>query len=127
MSFDYLRRPEDIIRRSFETISEEVDFSGIPEDLRPVAMRLVHACALPGIVPDLVWCGNVAMAGIAALESDAPILCDAQMVVHGIDVSHLTAGNEVICTLQARRSGALARSSLLGPRFSYGGTAVGGR
>ena len=101
MSFDYLRRPEDIIRRSFETIGEEVDFSGIPEDLRPVAMRLVHACALPGIVADLVWCGNVAVAGIAALESDAPILCDAQLVVHGIDVSHLTAGNEVICTLRA--------------------------
>ena len=32
---------EDITRRSFETIGEEVDFSGLPESLRPVAMRLV--------------------------------------------------------------------------------------
>jgi precorrin-8X/cobalt-precorrin-8 methylmutase len=117
MSFDYLRRPEDIIRRSFETIGEEVDFSGIPEDLRPVAMRLVHACALPGIVPDLAWCGNVAAAGIAALESAAPILCDAQMVAHGIDASYLTAGNEVICTLQApgvaerAKAGGITRSA----------------
>ncbi len=100
MSFDYLRRPEDITRRSFETIGEEVDFSAIPESLRPVAMRLVHACALPGIVPDLAWYGDVAAAGKAALESGAPILCDAQMVAHGIDASCLTAGNEVICTLR---------------------------
>ncbi|MBL6936018.1 MAG: precorrin-8X methylmutase [Alphaproteobacteria bacterium] len=112
MSFDYLRRPEDITRRSFETIGEEVDFSGLPESLRPVAMRLVHACALPNIVPDLAWCGDVAAVGIAALESGAPILCDASMVAQGIDATRLNAGNEVICTL--RESGVAERAKAAG-------------
>ena len=117
MNFDYLRRPEDITRRSFEIIGEEVDFSGIPESLRPVAMRLVHACALPDIALDLVWCGDVAAAGIGALESGAPILCDASMVVQGIDGSRLTAGNEVICTLledgveERAKAGGITRSA----------------
>lgn len=110
MSFDYLRHPEDITRRSFKTIGEEVDFSGIPESLRPVAMRLVHACALPDIVPDLAWSGDAVAAGIAALESGAPILCDARMVAQGIDASRLTVGNEVICTLRAPGVAERARS-----------------
>ena len=100
MNFDYLRRPEDITRRSFEIIGEEVDFSGIPESLRPVAMRLVHACALPDIALDLVWCGDVAAVGMGALGSGASILCDTSMVAQGIDSLRLTTGNEVICTLR---------------------------
>ena len=110
MNFDYLRHPEDITRRSFEIIGEEVDFSGIPESLRPVAMRLVHACALPDIVLDLVWCGDVAAAGMGALESGASILCDASMVAQGIDSLRLTAGNEVICTLREDGVGERAKA-----------------
>jgi precorrin-8X/cobalt-precorrin-8 methylmutase len=34
-----------------------------------------------------------------ALAAGAPILCDAEMVAHGITRARLPAGNEVICTL----------------------------
>ncbi len=36
---------------------------------------------------------------VAALRSGAPILCDAQMVAHGVTRSRLPAANQVICTL----------------------------
>ncbi len=44
----------------------------------------------------------------AALADGAPILCDAQMVAHGVTRARLPAHNEVICTLQAPDVPALA-------------------
>ena len=43
-----------------------------------------------------------------ALAAGAPILCDAEMVAHGITRARLPAGNEVICTLNDPRVPALA-------------------
>jgi precorrin-8X/cobalt-precorrin-8 methylmutase len=45
-----------------------------------------------------------------ALLAGAPILCDAQMVAHGITRSRLPAGNEVICTLSDPRVPELAET-----------------
>ena len=53
--YDYLRSPEAIYRRSFELIAAETDLSGLPAELHSIAMRLVHACAMPDIVDDLAW------------------------------------------------------------------------
>ena len=47
--------------------------------------------------------------GRAALLTGAPILCDAQMVAHGITRRRLPAGNEVICTLSDPQVPALAQ------------------
>jgi precorrin-8X/cobalt-precorrin-8 methylmutase len=43
-----------------------------------------------------------------ALADGAPILCDAEMVAHGITRARLPADNEVICTLRDARVPALA-------------------
>lgn len=100
MSFDYLREPNEITKRSFETILDKVDFTRIPEDLLSVAVRLVHACAIPEITNDISWSEGAAMAGEAALKAGAPILCDSEMVAHGIILSRLPAGNEIVCALR---------------------------
>src|SRR5262249_26482308 len=36
----------------------------------------------------------------AALAAGAPILCDAEMVAHGVTRARLPASNEVVCTLR---------------------------
>ena len=59
--FDYLRDPQEITRRSFECLRAECDLSAIPEALEPVALRLVHACAMPEILADLAWDGKPAV------------------------------------------------------------------
>ncbi|MFX4509028.1 precorrin-8X methylmutase, partial [Acinetobacter baumannii] len=46
----------------------------------------------------------------AALNSGAPILCDANMVAAGITRRRLPADNEVLCTLSDPRVPDLARS-----------------
>lgn len=96
---DYVRDAAEIYRQSVAAIRREVDIDALPVDLRPVALRLVHACGMPEIVADLVASPEAARRGIAALNDGAPVLADAEMVAHGIDRARLPRGNQVICTL----------------------------
>ena len=74
VTYDYLRDPGEITRRSFELVRAETDLSALPPDLAGVAVRLVHACGLPEIVGRLVWGGQVARAArfqvIRIVQSD---------------------------------------------------------
>ncbi len=49
----WLRDPDEIYARSFATIRAEADLSGIPPELEDVVVRMVHACGMPDIVPDI--------------------------------------------------------------------------
>ena len=44
-----------------------------------------------------------------ALLAGAPILCDAEMVAHGVTRARLPAGNEVICTLRDPQTAEIAK------------------
>src|SRR5207302_4113301 len=57
----------------------------------------------------IVFGGGLAAAGRAALAGGAPILCDAEMVAHGVTRARLPARNEVVCTLNDPRVPALAQ------------------
>lgn len=98
-SYDYLRDPDEIYRRSFATIRNEVDLSAVPPDLEPLLVRMIHAAGDPGVGADLAWTPGVATAGRRALAAGAPILVDAEMVAAGIIRARLPAGNTVLCTL----------------------------
>jgi precorrin-8X/cobalt-precorrin-8 methylmutase len=109
MPYEYLRDPVAIYRRSFELIREEGDFSRLPKELHPLAMRLVHAVADPSILADLIWSEGAVDAGRRALGRGAPVLVDAQMVAHGIIRARLPAGNAVTCLLDDPAVLALSR------------------
>ncbi len=97
--FDYVRDPAEIYRRSFAAIEAEADLSPFAGRDRRLAARLIHACGMPDITAALVFRGEPAKAGRAALMAGAPILADAEMVAHGVIASRLPATNEIICTL----------------------------
>ena len=109
--FDYLRDPDEIYRRSFTAVRAATDLSGLAPDMESLALRLVHACAMPEIVADLVHSDGAASAGRAALAAGAPILVDAAMVAAGIARSRLPAGNRVLCTLDAPGVAAAAKAA----------------
>jgi len=98
-TFDYIRDPAAITRRSFEIVRAETDVSRLPANLAPIAYRLVHACGMPEIVGDLAWDGDVAARGRAALAAGAPILADCEMLASGITRARLPAENRILCTL----------------------------
>ncbi len=110
IALEYLRDPDAIYARSFELVRAHTHLARLPEPLREVALRLVHACGMPDVVDDLDWCGDVVARGRAALDAGAPVLADCQMVVHGIIASRLPAANRVLCTLDDPRVPAMARA-----------------
>ncbi len=95
----YLTDPQAIYDKSFAMVRAEADFSSLPEQLHPIAVRLIHSCGMTDLPADLAWGGDPVAVGRAALSAGAPILVDAMMVKHGIIATALPAHNEIICTL----------------------------
>ncbi|CAM4229091.1 precorrin-8X methylmutase [Palleronia rufa] len=88
-----------IYRQSFATIRAEADLTRFDADAEPVVVRMIHAAGMVGLERDVRMSPDFVPAARAALESGAPILCDARMVSEGITRPRLPAGNAVICTL----------------------------
>ncbi|MDE1150187.1 MAG: precorrin-8X methylmutase [Azospirillaceae bacterium] len=98
-AYDYIRDGAAIYAKSFAIIRAEARLDHLPEDLRPVAVRIIHAAGLVETSEHLLFSADVGTAARAALRAGAPILCDAQMVAHGVTRARLPADNPVICTL----------------------------
>jgi precorrin isomerase len=97
---DWLRDPAEIYRRSFATIRAEAELDRLPEPVRPLAVRMIHACGMTDLVADLRSDGDPAGAVRTALAGRAPVLVDARMVAAGILARHLPDGVEVHCGLE---------------------------
>ncbi|MFD1627407.1 precorrin-8X methylmutase [Azospirillum griseum] len=106
--YDYIRDGAAIYRQSFATIRAEADLSGLPDDLKPVAVRVIHACGMVDAAKDLMFSADVGIAARRALRAGAAILCDSEMVAHGVTRARLPADNPVICTLRDPSVPALA-------------------
>jgi len=98
--FDYVRDGNAIYQRSFAIIREEADLGRFSSDEAEVAVRMIHACGLVEAAFAIDFAADLVRAARAALNAGAPILCDAEMVAHGVTRARLPAGNEVICTLR---------------------------
>jgi precorrin-8X/cobalt-precorrin-8 methylmutase len=109
VSRDYIRDGAAIYAQSFATIRNEADLSGLGDVEARIAVRIIHACGMVEIVRDLRFSPDFARSARAALLAGAPILCDSQMVAHGVTRARLPAGNDVICTLNDPETPALAR------------------
>ncbi|WP_245409781.1 precorrin-8X methylmutase [Pararhizobium haloflavum] len=97
--FNYVRDPTAIYQQSFAAIEAEADLSQFSNGMRSVAVRLIHACGMIDLVDDLVFSSNAAAVGRSALGAGAPVLCDVEMVRHGIIGRLLPAQNDVLCLL----------------------------
>lgn len=96
---DYLRDGAAIYRQSFATIRAESDLSAFAPDVAGVVVRMIHACGQTDLTDDVVATPGVVRAARTALESGAPILCDASMVAAGVTRRRLPADNDVRCHL----------------------------
>ena len=105
---DYLRDGSAIYRRSFAIIRAETDLSRFSEEEAEVVVRMVHACGSPEAARHVEFGHGLVAAARAALAAGAPILCDSEMVAHGVTRARLPAGNDVLCTLRDARVPALA-------------------
>jgi precorrin-8X/cobalt-precorrin-8 methylmutase len=105
---DYLRDGAAIYRQSFAIIRAEADLSRFSDAEADVAVRMLHACGVVETARNIVFSDGVVTAAREALHAGAAILCDSEMVSHGVTRARLPAGNAVICTLREPAVPALA-------------------
>jgi len=107
---DYIRVPEAIYERSFAIIREEVDLDAVPQSLRPVAVRLMHACGMTDLIDDLRYDEHVADAVVDALARGTTVFADCEMAASAIIARALPDGVSVRCTLNAPQVPELAKA-----------------
>ncbi len=105
---DYIRDGAAIYRQSFATIRTEADLARFTPLEERVAVRVIHACGMVEVAGDLEFSPGFASAAETALQAGAPILCDSEMVAHGITRARLPADNAVVCTLRAAETPEIA-------------------
>lgn len=98
-----IRDPAEIYRRSFAIIRAEADLDRFDGGAEAVVVRMIHACGMVDLADDIVVSPGFAGAVKAALAGGAPVICDAEMVRHGIITRLMPAGNEVLCLLNDPR------------------------
>jgi precorrin-8X/cobalt-precorrin-8 methylmutase len=104
----YLRDGAAIYERSFAIIREEADLSRFSAEEAAIAVRMIHASGQVSLAQSIHFAPGLATAAREALKRGAPILCDAEMVAHGVTRARLPANNEVICALRDPRVPELA-------------------
>jgi precorrin-8X/cobalt-precorrin-8 methylmutase len=107
----YLRDGAAIYERSFAIIRAEADLARFSAEEAEIVVRMIHACGVVEAAAHIVFGEDLVAAARRALAAGAPILCDAEMVAHGVTRARLPAGNAVICTLNDPRVAALAERS----------------
>jgi precorrin-8X/cobalt-precorrin-8 methylmutase len=107
-TLDYVRDGAAIYRQSFATIRAEAELGRFSALEERVAVRVIHACGLVEAAADLAFAPGFAATAQAALRAGAPILCDAEMVAHGVTRARLPAANPVICALRDPQTPELA-------------------
>lgn len=98
-ALSYIRDGAAIYKRSFAIIRAEANLVRFTPEQEKVAVRMIHACGMVELADDIEFSPDFVAAAKAALRAGAPILCDANMVAHGVTRARLPAGNPVVCTL----------------------------
>jgi precorrin-8X/cobalt-precorrin-8 methylmutase len=97
---DYLRDGAAIYERSFAIIRAEADLARFSAEEADIAVRMIHACGQVSAAEFIAFAPGLVAAARGALKRGAPILCDAEMVAHGVTRARLPANNDVISTLR---------------------------
>lgn len=93
-------RPEEIEKRSFEIITEELDLSNVSSEQLPIIKRVIHATADFEFSNTLIFHPDAIRTGIEAIKAGKDILTDVEMVKTGIIKRWLELfGGKVICNI----------------------------
>lgn len=80
----YIKDPHEIETQSFQKIRSLSDLDRFDTDQQQVAMRLIHTCGDPSIAKSIQFSDDAIESGLSAIKNGGEILCDVEMVKHGI-------------------------------------------
>ena len=112
MKLEYVL-PADIEKRSFEIIESELGGKVIPEEIKPVVMRVIHTTADLDYLDNLYFSDNAVQIALELISKGAVIVTDTNMAKSGINKAALARnGCECMCfmsdedvALTAKRNG----------------------
>ena len=78
------RVPHPIEQTSRGIVESRLEMSGWTPGAREVVTRVVHATGDPDLARTMVVAESAVQAGVSALASGAPVVCDVEMVVSGV-------------------------------------------
>ncbi len=84
ITFEYEKDPHAIEQESFKQIRRLTALDRFSDAEKQIVMRLVHTCGNPAIAEKADFSANAVQAGLDALQNKMPILCDVEMVRHGL-------------------------------------------
>lgn len=92
---EYIKKPEDIEKRSFEIITDELGekVSEFSEEELPVVKRVIHTTADFEYAELIKFLNNPISSGKRALENGCKIYCDTNMIVNGLSKTILKKYN----------------------------------
>jgi precorrin-8X/cobalt-precorrin-8 methylmutase len=102
----HLRDGTAIYERSFAIIRAEADLSRFSAEEADIAVRMIHACGAVEAAQNIVFGPDLVAAARGALAAGAPILCDAEMVAHGITRARLPAQRSDLYAARSAGAGA---------------------
>lgn len=92
--------PEEIERRSFAIIGEELAGTVLDPKLEPIIKRVIHTTADFDYARNLVFSGTAVEAGLTALRGGSVVVTDTRMAMAGINKRACEAhGCEVHCLI----------------------------
>ena len=91
-------KPQDIEKRSFEIITEELGARAFPDGIAEVVKRVIHTTADFDYADNLCFSKDVVKCAMEAIKAGACIVTDTQMAKAGINKRALARyGGEVYC------------------------------
>ena len=109
MELEYIL-PQDIEKRSFEIISSELE-KNIPEDIKPVVMRVIHTTADFDYAENLYFSENVIEKAVSTLKKGCVIVTDTNMALSGINKNALSKlGCRAVCFMADKDVAETAKS-----------------
>ena len=104
--------PQDIEKRSFELITQELGDRVFDPMEEPVIKRVIHTSADFDYAENLCFSKDAVQKGIAALQAGACIVTDTQMAKAGINKKTLAKfGGEVYCFMSDEDVAAAAKAN----------------
>ena len=90
--------PNEIEKRSFEIIESELGGRAIPEEIKPIVMRVIHTTADFDYYDNLCFSDNAVETALEAIKNGAVFVTDTNMAKSGIKKAALKKlGCEAVC------------------------------
>ena len=84
LTFEYELDPLEIEKQSFEIIKQLCNFTALDDDMKQIAMRLVHTTGDVNVIDSLKFSTHSIEKALFSIQSKSNVLCDVEMVKQGL-------------------------------------------